>query len=779
MKNWKLHILLILSVIAADIARLEAQIVLKGTVTASYDEPVAFATVSLRRMSDTTQVIDAVATDMQGNYAFEKHREGKYLLAISSLGFRPLIDTVHIRRPSLGNVNEMVRDYVIEEEATTIDDVVVVGNNVTHYLDRTVYRVTNADRRTAFSSLDLSDKVPQIMLDRINETVSSSDGAVTIFVDGIASSVQELKTISPEEVSHIEYYDLPPIRYGSGNAVLNIVTQKRKDGIYGGIGLKHAITARWLNDNFYLRYNRGRSQLSFLYYANWNKSDEQTGHDEYGYSLNHTDYAQLLDISGGSRYFYNHVKIQYTNHLQDKYVFQATFYPSLQNNRTHYDSQIRFIENAAETNEYGKYRTESRVFNPTLDLYLWKQLGRKQEIIMALTGNYFDSRLNTSSSEYVSADDSPVFEDFLTVDGHKYSAIGQALYMKDFGNITLSVGDRFSYEAQTAHTANGMSGERQERTMLLNNYITAEVSGKIKTRFSYRLSLGVIASNSATTDRNGPWQWVFAPNVIAGYQISPSFIVKAGFSQANIAPSINMLNDRIVVTNQNIVSRGNPYLENGFQNSTFIGTGYTNRWLNAAIDVHYGYMKNPISYYYRQNGGMYSYMPVNDRSCETYGISYALQFTPFRNGILTIKLQGGVYYTDLDSSVLGRTGYLQTPFSYYIQLAWKNLSAFYQGNIVTGRMTPPMIVYNEPASGIGVGYKYGNFFFSVSCANFLIRPESRSHTMNGSAVRLERYSSQRDYYNRIMLGISYQFGRGRVYNEPAKRIENMDEDSGL
>ena len=778
MKKSKFCILFVLFVIVADIAAVDAQIVLKGKVTTREEEPVAFAAVSLRGMRDTTRLVETAVTDMQGNYAFGKHREGKYLLTIQSLGFRTLNDTVHIRRSSLGNTYEMRKDYLLEEEATAIDDVVVVGTNVTHYLDRTVYRVTNADRRTAVTGLDLTNKVPQVTLDRINETVSSSDGAVTILVNGIAASAQELKTISPEEVGQIEYYDLPPIRYGGGNAVLNIVTKEVRDGFYGGIDLKHAVPVRWLNDSFYLRYNRGRSQLTFRYYASWHKSDAQFVDDEYRYALNGTDYAQYLHTSGGYRSFYNDFNLKYTNQLQDKYVFQATFYPSLRNNENHYDSQIEFLEGATGMQRYGNYRTESKIFNPTLDLYFWRQLGRKQELIMAITGNYFDSGLDTRSSEYDSADDRPVFEDFLTVDGRKYSAIGQAHYIKNFEKVAFSVGERFSYESNIAHTTSWLSGDRQERTTRMNNYLAAEVSGKIKTRFSYRFSLGVIASRTVTAG-NDSWQWVFAPNVIAGYQISSSFIVKAGFSQANTSPSIGMLDDRIAMITQNIVSRGNPSLKNGFRNSAFIGTGYTNKWLNINVTCLYGYAKNPINYYYRQDGARYEYMPVNDRSSETCGINYALQLTPFENDILTIKLQGGVYYTNLNSGVLGRVGYLRIPLSYYIQFAWKNLSAFYQGNIVTGNMVPPMIVYSDLGSGIGIIYKYRNFAFSLSCANFLIRPESRSHTIDGSAVWRKSTGSQRDSYNRVMLGVSYNFGRGRVYNEAERHISNRDEDSGL
>ena len=94
---------------------------------------------------------------------------------------------------------------------------------------------------------------------------------------------------------------------------------------------------------------------------------------------------------------------------------------------------------------YGNYRTESKIFNPTLDLYFWRQLGRKQELIMAITGNYFDSGLDTRSSEYDSADDRPVFEDFLTVGrpeifGHRTGALHQEFREgRVFGRRTLCV----------------------------------------------------------------------------------------------------------------------------------------------------------------------------------------------------------------------------------------------------------------------------------------------------------------------------------------------------
>ena len=65
MKKSKFCILFVLFVIAANIAAVDAQIVLKGKVTTREEEPVAFAAVSLRGMRDTTRLVETAVTDMQ------------------------------------------------------------------------------------------------------------------------------------------------------------------------------------------------------------------------------------------------------------------------------------------------------------------------------------------------------------------------------------------------------------------------------------------------------------------------------------------------------------------------------------------------------------------------------------------------------------------------------------------------------------------------------------------------------------------------------------------
>lgn len=209
MRHPRLIPVLLLIIITSLATPLQAQIVLKGKITTEKNEPVAFAPVILQQLPDTTRYTEGVITDMAGNYRFGKHRAGRYLLSVRTIGYKTLYDTVLLRKPSIG-MTEVVRDYVLSEDVAEIDAVVVTANNTASYFDRTVYTITNEDRKAAVTSLDLTNKIPQIRINRQTNQITASDGSVTVLVNGIASSEQELTTLRPEDVRKIEYYDLPP-----------------------------------------------------------------------------------------------------------------------------------------------------------------------------------------------------------------------------------------------------------------------------------------------------------------------------------------------------------------------------------------------------------------------------------------------------------------------------------------------------------------------------------------------------------------------------------------
>lgn len=102
MRHPRLIPVLLLIIVTSLATPLQAQIVLKGKITTEKNEPVAFAPVILQQLPDTTRYTEGVITDMAGNYRFGKHRAGRYLLSVRTIGYKTLYDTVLLRKPSIG-----------------------------------------------------------------------------------------------------------------------------------------------------------------------------------------------------------------------------------------------------------------------------------------------------------------------------------------------------------------------------------------------------------------------------------------------------------------------------------------------------------------------------------------------------------------------------------------------------------------------------------------------------------------------------------------------------
>ena len=239
-------------------------------------------------------------------------------------------------------MTEVVRDYVLSEDVAEIDAVVVTANNTASYFDRTVYTITNEDRKAAVTSLDLTNKIPQIQINRVSDRLSTREGGVTILDNGIASSEEELKTLHPEAGRKMEYYDLPPIKFGlsNGNKVLNIITKKRADGIYGGINLTHYVTSASFGDYLYLRYNRGRHQWAFTAQVSHGSAYGQYALKEMEYAIDDTDFRQKEESEAKSKSWGTGLGVQYTNQVAEKYVFQVSFSPSYGNSSKKENSQL-------------------------------------------------------------------------------------------------------------------------------------------------------------------------------------------------------------------------------------------------------------------------------------------------------------------------------------------------------------------------------------------------------------------------------------------------------
>lgn len=205
---------------------------LSGKIKTNTNEVADFATVSLK---NTTY---GGVTGMDGSYSLQAPA-GNYILVVSAIGYKTVEKSVQLSADKETKVN-----LTISEEATELDEVVIVSNGVSR-LKRSAYNVIAIDTKLLQNSTqNLSETLAQAPGVKLREAggVGSDmqlmmDGFsgkhIKIFIDGVpqegVGSSFSLNNIPANYAERIEIYKgVVPVGFGTDaiGGVINIITKK-------------------------------------------------------------------------------------------------------------------------------------------------------------------------------------------------------------------------------------------------------------------------------------------------------------------------------------------------------------------------------------------------------------------------------------------------------------------------------------------------------------------------------------------------------------------------
>jgi len=231
---------------------LQSQVEISGTIYAEGDNNsvIPFANVLLFNLSDSNKIEYSCITDLKGQFLLKEVKPETYKLLSSCLGYTDYstVLTVQDRKNFVFNI-------VLKEQSVNLNEVTVTANKVTRSIDKTTYIITPKETSKATTSLDLLEIIPSLNLNYMEETVTSGQkGSVKILINGINANEKELKSLKPEEIIKIEYFEMPLARFASYSAVVNVITEKNKNGVAAGFDAAHAFSTGFANDFAYIKY---------------------------------------------------------------------------------------------------------------------------------------------------------------------------------------------------------------------------------------------------------------------------------------------------------------------------------------------------------------------------------------------------------------------------------------------------------------------------------------------------------------------------------------------
>jgi iron complex outermembrane receptor protein len=291
-----------------------------GTLKDNTGKPIATATISLLKASDSSWIRSEFTGD-SGSYAFKSMAAGEYLFDVAAIGYKQQKQKVSLT----ADINNL--EITIQKTTTTLNEVTVTDKKpfIEQGLGKTIINVATSVTAAGSNVLDLLRKSPGITIDMNGNITMQGKQGVLVLIDNKETYLtgqqlaDYLRTLSGSEVAQLELITQPSARYDAqGNAgIINIKTKKNKKQGWNGVAnasYHQGIYPGTIN-SISIEHTKGKLHLnasySFLHMTGFEKTqgwrnikDEHTGNvlDHFNENARLTETFEDNNLKFGAEY---------------------------------------------------------------------------------------------------------------------------------------------------------------------------------------------------------------------------------------------------------------------------------------------------------------------------------------------------------------------------------------------------------------------------------------------------------------------------------------------
>jgi len=738
----------------------------------SIEESVPFANIWLFDIKDTTQIKTATVSDLAGNYELDKIPNGYYSINVSCIGFKPFSEKIKVGGTDILGLNIELPNVI-----NKLEGVDIIATRIQRSIDKVTYIVTDEDSKTTRNSLDLLNIIPSINIDNVNNTISSTGGKqIKLLLNGMNASERELIALCSEDIAKIEHYNMPPARFASYSAVVNVITKITEDGGIVGANIQHAVTTGFGNDMFYFKYFKGRSQISVSYSLNYRDYKKRQVEENYNYIFDDSLYQLHILNCGKLGYQNNFFDLNFVNHNEGDYTVQFKLSPNFKSNNTSTNTEVTRVINELTSFGKGYRKTNGKQFNPIIDGYYYKKVTEKSELIFNIVGTGYFS---TDSLKNVQADESgdTLLFDYMQSSTDKLSFIGEVVYSFKLNNSSIDFGYRYNQHYAENKVINSFENPIY-RTEGISNYLYSELKGKLG-KFSYRGSVGLTNSKFEENFNGNKYnRWIFRPLAQLGYSINESTGLKLYYISDITEPSLAELSYNRVFITENVVQQGNPNLNPFRGHVTGIAYYLYSKKLNLELDAVYGYTNDYINTYFIYKPDYIALTSLNGNKASAYGLNYGCTLKPLQ--WLNLKVNGSARYENIFNPTIGNSSHFSFPATGNISVVIKKMFILsYQHTIVTKTLDGPYLISNENYSNLGLSFGGKPIYAAINVFWPFTHAKYAKETVPESIVQYQSKTKILDNASMITFSVGYNFEFGEKLKEKKRLLNNEDKDSGV
>lgn len=751
-----------------------------GRLIDNHNLPVEFANIQLLNPKDSSFLCGGVS-NANGDFVIPCQQK-QVLMKVSFVGYKTICKLVPIAR--IGNVRMQANSYLLK-------GVTVEAARVVEKVDRQIIFPTKEQVKTASNGYDLLDNLslPTIIVNRAERKVLSLKGGdVQIRINDVKASMQDVLALQPDEVTKVEFINVPGLKYGDSNldAVINYQVRRRYAGYVGGVSTMQGTKAGFNNSDGYFKYNVKKSEFSINYSFSYRSVEERSYESLGTYHLptGETLHRNYLGYDSPFLYTINNVQLGYNLSEPDKYTLNVRL------NFFNYNSPVRgmnqLYQESGKANQYLQNNREMLEQIPSLDIYYSLNMPHDQNLALNLVGTYIGTDYQYRMREYTfnkspdeSVKNAPLTDYSYNATGRKRSLIGEGTYSKNWKQMTLSVGGQYNI----SHTDNIYVGSSNADTELKysNLYLFTQLQGQQKW-FSYQVGVGATRS-SIHQGENGYCKWLFRPQVTLQAKASDRLSFKWSSKITSDIPSLSDLSELRQYSNSFEARDGNSGLKpfTGYNNT--LSASWNIPLMSVYLEGNWTYYDKPIATSIlpeKREDGSYLFVskPENQKNHD------------YKHLLLTPEVH--LIKDHLDLNLMCEYQNVKTKgldyshefnyFSYGAEIRYMtgNWNIGYGAYKVEKSFWGEKTNGGEPTSNLAVTYSYKNWQFGI-LGLFVFYPHGCVYKdeLFNKYVQQKNKTRLADQGNMLVFTASFNFSHGRRYHTGSRKLNNSDRDNGI
>ena len=751
-----------------------------GRLIDNHNLPVEFANIQLLNPKDSSFLCGGVS-NANGDFVIPCQQK-QALMKVSFVGYKTICKLVPIAR--IGNVRMQANSYLLK-------GVTVEAARVVEKVDRQIIFPTKEQVKTASNGYDLLDNLslPTIIVNRAERKVQSLKGGdVQIRINDVKASMQDVLALQPDEVTKVEFINVPGLKYGDSNldAVINYQVRRRYAGYVSGVSTMQGTKAGFNNSDGYFKYNVKKSEFSINYSFSYRSVEERSYESLGTYHLptGETLHRNYLGYDSPFLYTTNNVQLGYNLSEPDKYTLNVRL--NFYNHNSPVRGMNQLYQESGKANQYLQNNRKMLEQIPSLDIYYSLNMPHDQNLALNLVGTYIGTDYQYRMREYTfnkspdeSVKNAPLTDYSYDATGRKRSLIGEGTYSKNWKQMALSVGGQYNI----SHTDNIYVGSSNADTELKysNLYLFTQLQGQQKW-FSYQVGVGATRS-SIHQGENGYSKWLFRPQVTLQAKASDRLSFKWSSKITSDIPSLSDLSELRQYSNSFEARDGNSGLKpfTGYNNT--LSASWNIPLMSVYLEGNWTYYDKPIATSIlpeKREDGSYLFVskPENQKSHD------------YKHLLLTPEVH--LIKDHLDLNLMCEYQNVKTKgldyshefnyFSYGAEIRYMtgNWNIGYGAYKVEKSFWGEKTNGGEPTSNLAVTYNYKNWQFGI-LGLFVFYPHGcvykdelfNKYVQQKNKVRLA------DQGNMLVFAASFNFSHGRRYHTGSRKLNNSDRDNGI